>query len=205
MFHKDFQVEKKSANLYELIAAYCYQITDIEWTEGCAQLPVVCCWSQLSLSGSCFLHTILTLLWKYHLGGKRSFELCIHHMISKNIIKSAILQAKLWKKWNGTLLGEKKISLLWKNYLRWWTEGGLRECSQQWPYLSPLPSLSLIGSGLMNDRRGREGWGVDRTCLQSCPSPHNVRKTRDCCVQATEGWHGVKEGGGKGGCTGTEH
>lgn len=36
---------------------------------------------------------------------------------------------------------------------------------------------------------------VDRTCLQSCPSLHNVRKTRDCCVQATEGWRWVKEGG----------
>lgn len=41
----------------------------------------------------------------------------------------------------------------------------------------------------------REGWGVDKTCSQSHPSPHNVRKTRDCCVWATEG----------GGCTGTEH
>lgn len=31
-----------------------------------------------------------------------------------------------------------------------------------------------------------EGWGVDKTCSQSRPSPHNVRKTRDCCVWATE-------------------
>lgn len=63
-------------------------------------------------------------------------------------------------KWH-IVRGKKKISLLWNNYLRWWTEGGLREHSQQWPYLSPLPSLSVIGSGLMNDRGGAEkgeGW-----------------------------------------------
>lgn len=56
----------------------------------------------------------------------------------------------------------------------------------------------------MNDRGGGgegEGGGraVDRTCSQSCPNLHKVRKTRDRCVQATEGWHGVKGSGGWGG------
>lgn len=43
----------------------------------------------------------------------------------------------------------------------------------------------------MSDRLGgREGGAVDRSCLQSCPRLHNVGKTRDRCVQVTEGWHG---------------
>lgn len=52
----------------------------------------------------------------------------------------------------------------------------------------------------MSDRLGgRGGEAVDRSCLQSCPRLHNVRKTRDRCVQVTEGWHGgrVVDGGVK--------
>lgn len=100
------------------------------------------------------------------------------------IIEFLLLQSQDGKKWH--IVGRKTLSLVKKNCLWWWTEGGLRECSQEWPYLSPLPPLSLIGSGLMNDGGGvRGGWGVDRTCSQSCPSLQNVRKTRDCCVWAT--------------------
>lgn len=54
----------------------------------------------------------------------------------------------------------------------------------------------------MSDRLGgRGGEAVDRSCLQSCPRLHNVRKTRDRCVQVTEGWHGgrVVDGGGENG------
>lgn len=56
----------------------------------------------------------------------------------------------------------------------------------------------------MSDRLGgRGGEAVDRSCLQSCPRLHNVRKKRDRCVQVTEGWHGgrVVEGGENGGST----
>lgn len=72
--------------------------------------------------------------------------------------ESALLQAQNGKKWH--IVGKKILSFSGKkkNCLWWWTEGGLRECSQEWPYLSPLPLLSLIGSGLMND--GRSGGGV---------------------------------------------
>lgn len=63
-----------------------------------------------------------------------------------------LLKAKDGKKWH--IVVRKILSFSGKKNCSWWTEGGLRECSQEWPYLSPLPPLSLIGSGLMNDGGG---------------------------------------------------
>lgn len=73
----------------------------------------------------------------------------------------------------------------------------------------PRVALSFSSSSLITDwirsdewwRGVRGGWGVDRTCSQSCPSLQNVRKTRDCCVWATTVWAACCGGGGKGGRT----
>lgn len=111
--------------------------------------------------------------------------------MSENIIKSAVQ----WRKWNDPLSREKKRLVFCETTIRWWTEGGLRESSQQWPYLSPLPPYQWLDQAWWMTGGDREGWGVDWTYFQSCPSPHNVRNTRDCCVRATEGWRGVKGGG----------
>lgn len=54
---------------------------------------------------------------------------------------------------------------------------------------------------MMEGARG--GWGVDRTCSQSCPSLQNVRKTRDCCVRRAAEEEGKVDAPGqrrRGGC-----
>lgn len=99
---------------------------------------------------------------------KRPFHLCTQQILNHWIRTTANSD---WKR-NVVLLGGKYYLLVKKSCLWWWTEGGLRECSQEWPYLSPLPPLSLIGSGLMNDGGGREageGWTEPaRKAVRAC-------------------------------------
>lgn len=58
-------------------------------------------------------------------GKKRSFELCIHHMILKNIIKSTVQHGAQWQKWSGTLYGEERLAFCEKT-IRGGEERGAR-------------------------------------------------------------------------------
>ena len=127
-----------------------------------------------------------------------------HHIKKHDKIRSTASSAVTEVKWH-IVRGNKKISLLWNNYLRWWTEGGLRECSQQWPYLSPLPFLSVIGSGLMNDRGGQRGvreWTEPASKVAQARTMWGRQETAVCKLPKGGEWW---VGGGKGGCTRTEH
>lgn len=101
---------------------------------------------------------------------------------------------------------EENIVFWWKkNCLWWWTEGGLRECSQEWPYLSPLPPLSLIGSGLMNDGGGKRWVRGGKNLLAKLSEPAECKEDkRLLCVSYCCVWTACWGGGGKGGCTRTE-
>ena len=96
MFHKGFLAGEESVTLHKLLAACWHQVTGRE-KAGRAQLPVACCWSPSSLSGSCSLRTVLKLLWKSHLREEKgSFELRMR-MLCTNIIKATWLRAMLWQ------------------------------------------------------------------------------------------------------------
>lgn len=130
---------------------------------------------------------------------KRSFHLCTQQIMNHWICTTA---SPDWKR-NVVLLGGKYYLLVKKNCLWWWTEGGLRECSQEWPYLSPLPPLSLIGSGLMNDGGGERRVRGGQNLLAKLSEPAECEEDkRLLCVSY---WRAVcSGGGGKGGRTGRE-
>lgn len=100
------------------------------------------------------------------------------------IIEFVLLQAQDGKKWH--IVGRKTLSLVKKKLLVVVNRGGPEG-------VLPRVALSFSSSSLITDWIGsdewwrgvRGGWGVDRTCSQSCLSLQNVRKTRDCCVWAT--------------------
>lgn len=123
---------------------------------------------------------------------KRSFHLRTQQIMNHWICTDADSN---WKR-NVVLLGGKYYLLVKKKSVWWWTEGGP---AGMLPRVAlSFPSSSLITDWIRPDewwRGARGGWGVDRTCSQSCPSLQNVRKTRDCCVWATEERRAAEEEG----------
>lgn len=100
------------------------------------------------------------------------------------IIEFVLLQAQDGKKWHivGRKIlsfGEKKTACGGEQRGAW---GNAPKSGLIFLLFLPYHWLDQVW-WMMEGVRG--GWGVDRTCLQSCPSLQNVRKTRDCCVWDT--------------------
>ena len=102
----------------------------------------------------------------------RPFELCIDHIISKNMIKSAALPALQWQKWNGTLLeGTKRLvfceTTIWG--------GEQREALGSAPnsgLIFPLfLSYQWLDQAWWMTEGGREGWGSGQNLPPKSPRP----------------------------------
>lgn len=102
----------------------------------------------------------------------RPFELCIHHIISKNMIKSEELPAVQWQKWNGTLLeGTKRLvfceTTIWG--------GEQREALGSAPnsgLIFPLfLSYQWLDQAWWMTEGGREGWGSGQNLPPKSPRP----------------------------------
>lgn len=121
---------------------------------------------------------------------KRSFHLCTQQIMNHWIRSSG------WKR-NVVLLGGKYCLFVKKKKTACGDEqreacGNALKSGLIFPLFLPYHWLDQAW-WMMEGVRG--GWGADRTCSQSCPSLQNVRKTRDCCVWATEERHAAEEEG----------